>query len=92
MVFPSEAGNNCSCLWIWAYIGSTGIFPEGSEEYKLALQGRAVLPKAEMETLISQGKATDEDLFVNQIASVQDIIPSVVVPLAFPLITFFSES
>jgi uncharacterized membrane protein len=69
-------------------IGSTGILPHGSEGYKLALQGKASLPKAEVESLISQGKATENDVFVNQIATVQDIIPSIVVPLAFPLLLF----
>jgi uncharacterized membrane protein len=69
-------------------IGSTGVLPQGSNGYKLALQGKASLPKAEVETLISQGKATENDLFVNQIGTVQDIIPSVVVPLAFPLLLF----
>jgi uncharacterized membrane protein len=69
-------------------IGSTGILPQGSEGYKLALQGKSALPKAEVESLISQGKATDKDLIVNQIGQVQDIIPSIVVPLAFPLLLF----
>jgi uncharacterized membrane protein len=69
-------------------IGSTGILPQGSDGYKLALQGKTSLPKAEAESLISQGKATENDVFVNQIATVQDIIPSVVVPLAFPLLLF----
>jgi uncharacterized membrane protein len=69
-------------------IGSTGILPQGSDGYKLALQGKGNLPVAEVESLIKQGKATNDDLFVNQIAQVQDIIPSVVVPLAFPLLLF----
>jgi uncharacterized membrane protein len=69
-------------------IGSTGILPQGSEGYKLALQGKGTLPGSEVEALITQGKATENDLFVNQIAQVQDIIPSVVVPLAFPLLLF----
>jgi uncharacterized membrane protein len=69
-------------------IGSTGILPQGSEGYKSALQGKGNLPGAEVELLIIQGKATKDDLFVNQIAKVQDIIPSVVVPLAFPLLLF----
>ena len=69
-------------------IGSTGIMPLGSDGYKLALQGKGSLPVTEVESLIIQGKATKEDLFVNQIAQVQDIIPSVVVPLAFPLLLF----
>ena len=69
-------------------IGSTGILPQGSAGYKLALQGKTALPKTELESLIKQGKATEDDLYVNRIASVQDIIPSVVVPLAFPLLLF----
>jgi len=69
-------------------IGSAGILPQGSDGYKLALQGKSSLPKNEVETLISQGKATENDVFVNQIATVQDTIPSIVVPLAFPLLLF----
>jgi uncharacterized membrane protein len=69
-------------------IGSIGILPQGSEGYKLALQGKTFLTGAEVESLISQGKATEGDIFVNQIATVQDIIPAIVVPLAFPLLLF----
>jgi uncharacterized membrane protein len=69
-------------------LGSSGIFPQGSNGYRFALQGKASLPRSEVESLINQGKATKEDLFVNQIATVQDIIPSIAVPLAFPLLLF----
>jgi len=69
-------------------LGSAGILPRGSDGYRMALQGKAALPKTEVESLISQGRATEDDLFVNQIATVQDIIPSIVVPLAFPLLLF----
>jgi uncharacterized membrane protein len=69
-------------------LGSSGIFPEGSNQYKLALQGRASLPGAEIENLINKGVLPVEDKFVNQIASVQDLIPSIIVPLAFPLLLF----
>lgn len=69
-------------------IGSTGILPQGSNGYKFALQGKGSISRTEVETLITQGKAMSDDIFVNQIAQVQDIIPSVVVPLAFPLLLF----
>jgi uncharacterized membrane protein len=69
-------------------IGSIGILPQGSDGYKLALQGKANLPVSDVETLIQQGKAVQEDLIVNRIGMIQDIIPSVVVPLAFPLLLF----
>jgi uncharacterized membrane protein len=69
-------------------IGSTGILPQRSTGYMLALQGKPGLPRTEVETLITQGKATNNDILVNQIAQVQNIIPSIVVPLAFPLLLF----
>ena len=69
-------------------IGSTGILPQGSDGYRLALQGKSSISKTEVESLITQGKATEEDIFVNQIGMVQDIVPSIVVPLAFPLLLF----
>jgi uncharacterized membrane protein len=69
-------------------LGSSGIFPEGSYGYKLALQGRAALPESEMNSLLSSGSVIQEDLWVNKIAGVQDLIPSIVVPLAFPLLLF----
>ena len=69
-------------------LGSTGILPEGSDVYKLILQGRAAIPSAEFATLMSQGVLKSTDLFVNQIKTVQDLIPSAVVPLAFPLLLF----
>ncbi len=69
-------------------LGSSGLFPEGSDQYKLALQGSISLPRVELEKLISDGKIPVEDRFVNQIATVQDLIPTIVIPLAFPLLLF----
>jgi uncharacterized membrane protein len=70
------------------FIGSIGIMPKGSEGYRLSLQGRAALPRSELETLVTQNKAVENDYYVNQIGQVQDLIPSVVIPLAFPLLLF----
>jgi len=69
-------------------LGSTGLFPAGSTQYKLALQGKTSLPRTELEKLISDGLLPEEDRFVNRIATAQDIIPSIVIPLAFPLLLF----
>ena len=69
-------------------IGSIGILPRGSSGYHLALQGRASIPGPELETLVRQGKAIEMDYYVNQIAKTQDMIPSIVIPLAFPLLLF----
>jgi hypothetical protein len=64
------------------------MLPRGSSGYHLALQGRAAIPGPELETLVRQGKAFEKDYYVNQIAQTQDMIPSVVIPLAFPLLLF----
>ncbi len=39
-------------------IGTSGILPDGSDGYKLALQGKTALKTVEVESLISKGKAT----------------------------------
>lgn len=69
-------------------LGSIGIFQEGSDNYKLALAGRTSLPSEEIGTLRSQGKITPDDEYVNQIATVQEVIPSAAVIIAFPLLLF----
>jgi uncharacterized membrane protein len=69
-------------------LGSSGLFPQGSGPYRLALQGRSAIPAAEMQKMIDNGTLPESDEFVNQIATVQDFIPSIVVPLAFPLLLF----
>jgi uncharacterized membrane protein len=69
-------------------LGSSGLIPRGGDTYQLALQGRAFLPKPEMETLLSSGKITSEDADANSIANAQDLLISIIVPLAFPLLLF----
>lgn len=68
--------------------GSIGILPKGSDALYLALQGRPSLPKAEVETLISSGTIDQNDTYVNKILNAQDLLTSVVIPLAFPLLLF----
>jgi uncharacterized membrane protein len=69
-------------------IGSIGVIPKGSEGYKAAVIGKAALPRHELEALVIQGKAFETDYFVNEVAQVQDLIPAIVIPLAFPLLLF----
>lgn len=69
--------------------GSTGILPQGSDAYKMAIgQGKAAIPMAEMNELVGMGQAFQSDILVNQIATLQDLIFSLVIPLAFPLLLF----
>ncbi len=68
--------------------GSVGILPQGSEAYRLELQGRAALPDTEMQALLASGTISDSDVYTNSVASAQDILISIIVPLAFPLLLF----
>jgi len=69
-------------------IGTAGIFPEGSEGYKLALQNEPSLAKPVLEALIADGKAVPGDIMVNNIKGLQDNLYSFALLLAFPLLLF----
>jgi uncharacterized membrane protein len=69
-------------------LGASGILPKGSDNYYFALQEKISLPKAEIESLLSSGSISNNDVFVNSIRKVQDILTSFAIPLAFPLILF----
>ncbi|MEI6049983.1 MAG: DUF819 family protein [Bacteroidota bacterium] len=69
-------------------LGSIGILPHGSDAYLLALQGRAALPDTEIQALLAAGTISQDDSYVNSIASSQDMLVSVIVPLSFPLLLF----
>lgn len=70
------------------FVGSIGILPEGSPAYKLALAGRTSIPSTEITTLIEKGTIYNDDEYVNRIATVQEVIPSIAVIIAFPLLLF----
>ncbi len=69
-------------------LGSIGILPQGSETYRMALQGRASIPAQEIESMVASGTIGQSDMDVNAIASAQDMLISIIVPLAFPLLLF----
>jgi uncharacterized membrane protein len=69
-------------------LGSIGILPHGSDAYRLVLQGRAALPDMELQALLDSGTIKQEDGYVNSIASTQDMLVSIIVPLSFPLLLF----
>jgi uncharacterized membrane protein len=70
------------------FFGSIGILPQGSDSYRLALQGKAALSDTEMQALLSAGKISQNDSYVNSIATAQDMLVSIIVPLSFPLLLF----
>ncbi len=69
-------------------LGTSGIIPKGSDNYYLALQEKISLPEKEIESLRSSGTISEDDVFVNSIRTVQDMLTTVAIPLAFPLLLF----
>jgi uncharacterized membrane protein len=69
-------------------IGNVGLLPTGSEDYRFALQGRSAIPKAEVEELLTIGELNESDVYVNQMAGIQDMVLTLIVPLAIPLLLF----
>lgn len=69
-------------------LGSSGILPQGSGAYHLALQGRPNLPQQEMEMLLNSETLSQSDSYVNTISSIQDKLYTICVLLAFPLLLF----
>ncbi len=69
-------------------IGTVGLFPKGSDGYRLALEGKVTMEQTVLDNLISEGKAVPEDIIVNKIAGVQDKIYTVALLLAFPFLLY----
>ncbi|MGQ8335195.1 DUF819 family protein [Sunxiuqinia sp. A32] len=69
-------------------IGNIGILPRPSAALRELLLGKASMPVDQIQQYINQGLITENDLMANQIASLQDIIMTIVIPLAIPLLLF----
>jgi uncharacterized membrane protein len=88
MTFLQKLGTIVLAYLFGLILGTSGIFPKGSEGYKLARLGEPKMERAALETLISEGKAVPGDIFVNQVAAIQDNITTLTILLAFPLLLF----
>lgn len=69
-------------------IGNIGIFPKASEAFQALLDGKTAIPHAELVRYLAEGRITESDIWLNQIASVQDAIMSIAIPIALPLLLF----
>jgi len=68
--------------------GNMGIIPRTSDAFRNLLIGKSFLPKTEALELFQQGVIKQSDLTMNQIASIQDLIMTIVIPLSIPLLLF----
>ncbi len=69
-------------------LGTSGILPSGSQNYYLELRGDQALSDSKMEVLLASGSITEDDVFVNSIRRTQDLLTTIAIPLAFPLLLF----
>jgi uncharacterized membrane protein len=69
-------------------LGNIGIIPRGSEAFRNLLIGRTFIQKTDALELFQQGVLRHSDLTLNQIASVQHLIISIIIPLSIPLLLF----
>lgn len=86
--FFKKLGTVVMAYFFGLVIGNVGIFPSGSEAYKIALEEKAYIPAERMQELVSQGQLPESDVFVNRIGNLQDMVLTLIVPLALPLLLF----
>lgn len=69
-------------------IGNVGIFPRASDAMRTLLAGKAKMPKEALMQHFDQGIISQSDLVWNQISGIQDLIMTIVIPMAIPLLLF----
>jgi uncharacterized membrane protein len=68
--------------------GNIGIIPRASDAFRNLLSGKSFIPETDALELYQQGVLKQSDLLLNQIASNQDMIMTIVIPLSIPLLLF----
>jgi len=68
--------------------GNTGLIPTPGSDLRDALKTAPYLASESISQLIKAGELTSHDYIVNQVLTIQDIIITLVIPLAIPLLLF----
>lgn len=69
-------------------IGNSGAFPKKSAALIAELHGSTSMPASKVLDLFNQGMIPESDLTANRIAGIQEVLISVVILLAIPLLLF----
>ena len=86
--FLSRLGAVVLAYLLGLFIGNIGILPAASKQFSEILGARSYLPEAEFLSYSNTSHLTQSDMLVNQIASLQDILMTIIIPLAIPLLLF----
>lgn len=68
--------------------GNTGLIPTPGIVFRSFLKADSSLPKETINNLIATGQLVPHDYLINQILVLQDIIISIAIPVAIPLLLF----
>jgi uncharacterized membrane protein len=68
--------------------GNIGILPKASSAFRSVLASRSSIPGSEALDLFQQGVIKHSDVIFNNISSIQNLVLTIVVPLAIPLLLF----
>ncbi len=69
-------------------MGNIGLLPKGSEGFRKLLGHRSAMPNQEFLGYLNASQLSGSDLTVNQIANLQDILMTIIIPIAIPLLVF----
>ena len=69
-------------------LGNVGILPSASDTLRRLLAGQAFLSARQMTEYLQQGILTGADVLPNQIAHLQELMMTIIIPLAIPLLLF----
>jgi uncharacterized membrane protein len=88
--FFKKIGAIVMAYGIGIIIANVGILPEASEAFRddTISKDRPFIPKSEIVEMVAAGILPESDIKANNVASIQDSVQSVIVPLAIPLILF----
>ncbi len=69
-------------------LGNIGILPSPSEAFREILGAQTFLPKDEILNYVNQGTLNSSDLLANRVGGIQDLLMTIIIPLAIPLLLF----
>ncbi len=69
-------------------IGNIRIFPKPGAAFRSILGSNLSIPHADLLKHFAAGRISESDMIYNQIASTQDLIMSIAIPIALPLLLF----
>jgi uncharacterized membrane protein len=68
--------------------GNVGIIPSPGMEFRKLLGGEPSFSKTEILDFIQSGHLTQHDLLINQVANLQNLLMTIIIPIAIPLLLF----